>query len=60
MTYIPTSSGSGNVTATIDNTVANFGAVNFPASPNFATGDSSTETFEITALNVLNTGTVVP
>jgi hypothetical protein len=57
MTYIPTSVGSGNVTATVDNAVSNFGAVNFPRSPNFSTGDSSTETYEITSLNVLNLAT---
>ena len=59
MTFIPTSVGSGNVTATTDNTVSNFGAKNFPNSPN-TDGDSSTETFEITALNVLNLSTSVP
>jgi hypothetical protein len=59
MTYIPTNQGSGNVTATIDSTVANFGAVNFPHSPNFGSGESSTETYE-QDLNALNIGTTVP
>lgn len=57
MTFIPTNQGSGNVTANIDNTVANFGAKNFPNSPNFGTGESSTETYEIASLNVLNLAT---
>ena len=59
MTFIPTNQGSGNVTATTNTTNADFGAKNFPNSPNFSTGESSTKTYE-QDLNVLNIGTAVP
>lgn len=59
MTFLPTNQGSGQVSANVDSTNANFGAQNFPASPNFGSGETSTATFE-QDLNALNIGTAVP
>jgi len=55
MTYIPTNQGSGPVSANVDSTNANFGATNFPSSPN-TDGDTSTEIY-LLDLNNANIGT---
>lgn len=60
MTYLPTSGGTGgNVTATVDLTDANFGAENFPNSPNYSISITSTAEY-LESLNVLNSETTVP
>jgi hypothetical protein len=61
MTFTPTApfGTGGSVNATIDLTVANSGATNFPNSPNFSNGKTSTAVFQQT-LNVSNIGKPVP
>jgi hypothetical protein len=61
MTFIPQPPfGTGApVNATTDTTNANFGATNFPHSPNFSSGKTSTQGYEA-KLNVLNVGTKPP
>ena len=52
--------GTGaNVTATVDSTIANFGATNFPHSPNFAISETSTAEY-LLSLNNANIGKTVP
>jgi hypothetical protein len=65
MTFLPTSGGtSGQVTATVSTVNANFGSGNSSAtlanSPNFNSGETSTETYETASLNVANIGTLPP
>jgi len=59
MTYLPTTVGSGPVSATIDNTVADQGLAPYPNSAN-QSGQTYTENLLATQLNILNVGTTPP